>query len=424
MKRWLALGASTLALGLGGGSALADDQPANAVKVTVSGQVQEWYGYAAQDSNESMARMFEQGNNGFTLDGKAKLDNGVTVEANLGLLASSAASEGGTYYGAVGKINQGFGPNAGAAAAQQGGFAGFSGSFGQFQIGWMQNAQGQTAVHAPSYGVNGLDWNRTSAYIVGPPGTQLHGWQSETFDDYWANKIAYTTPDLGGIQLMVTYTPNMASDDSYGATKNIAGSAWGGQSVSGGLTYDGKFGESELKGNLGMTHESIDNMAGTQAATVALGPTAGDITGIDGGVNFTVSGFTIGGNVGQRSIPNQPAAVENASKTAALVGGYWDLGVGWSGGPWGVAANYVEATGFACNAGPCATANQPLTGTSNGTFAGTETGQIWGLEAQYTLGPGVLLTWEGYDVSYKMPAGAVIGTNKGIVSELGTTINF
>ncbi len=420
MKKVLLLGASALALGVGSNAAFADDP----LKVTLSGTGQEWFGYASNNKSDvgNISKTFAQSNNSFSLNGSTKLDNGITVGVSLTMNASPGTEGSQAHLTTAGSS----GANATAYAVPTGSpetnIVSFSGGFGSVSIGWQPNAALATSMDAPSFGVGGLSWGRWAGWIVGPTGNNLIAGSGVTsvYDDYWANKVVYSTPAFAGFQVTASYTPNMAGTDSGAAAATGGAGGWGGDSSAVALTYGGDFGSAKVKAQVAYVNENFKSFTNSATAPAFIQGT--HVDGYQGGLSVSAGGFTVGGAVADRVVGTKAAATALAAydlKTAYSDGLTWDLGVSYTMGPWGIAANYYRSEAKNNNESAVAGAATLTTGKEHDDY--------YGIDFQYTLGPGISVALENAIVNYKVDTGSAAFANtenKGWFSVLSTTVNF
>jgi predicted porin len=415
MKKVLLLGASALALGVGSNAAFAEDP----LKVTLSGTGQEWFGYASNNKTDvgTVSKAFAQSNNSFSLNGSTKLDNGLTVGVSFSMNASPGTEGSQAHLSTSGNTQV---ANATAysvgTGAPETNIVSFSGGFGSFSIGWQPNAALATSMDAPSFGVGGLSWGRWAGWIQGPSKNNLIAGSGETsvYDDYWANKIVYSTPAFMGFQLTGSFTPNMASTDS-GPSSSGANGGWGGDASALALTYGGDFGSAKVKAQAAYVNENFNSFKKTTSTAVLV--TGTHVDGYQGGLSVSAGGFTVGGAVADRVVSTHGAATPVAAynlKTNYADGITYDVGVSYTTGPWGVAANYYHSEAK----------NNNIDG--NTTTAGKAHDDYYGIDFQYTLGPGISVALENALVNYKVESGSATADkeNKGWFSVLSTTVNF
>jgi outer membrane protein OmpU len=411
MKKVLLLGASALALGVGSNAAFADDP----LKVTLSGTGQEWFGYATNDKADkgNVSKAFSQSNNSFSLNGSTKLDNGITVGISFGMNASPGTE------GSQAHLNTGTNSaNATAYSVPTGSpetnIISFSGGFGSFSIGWQPNAALATSMDGPSFGVGGLSWGRWAGWVQGTANGNLIAGSGQTsvYDDYWANKVVYSTPAMMGFQVTASFTPNMASTDS-GPSASGANGGWGGDATSVALTYGGDFGAAKFKAQAAWTGENFKTFNNTASTGTVNGT---HVDGYQGAVSVSAGGFTVGGAIADRVVSTRGSGTVAGYtlKTAYADGITYDVGVSYVTGPWGVAANYYHSEAK----------NNNIDG--NTTAVGKAHDDYYGIDFQYTLGPGISIALENAIVTYKTESGSATANeeNKGWFSVLSTTVNF
>ena len=407
MRKYLVLGASALALGIGSSAARAEDP----LKLTLSGGAQEAFGYVGNPDNKNnvgvnvgthLGQIWEFGDGSIDFDAKTKLDNGVTVEFNAALNISGNADGGAARGSAAPTINAGpaqIGTSNGFALkginTSENDWIAFSGSFGKIEIGDDFNSAFQVHNDAPYYGmVGGYNWGRNNGYIAGPG----IGWandQTVMFDDYEATKVVYTTPSFSGIGASVSYTPAAISGDVCCGAPNADEAVGGGDDFSAAAFYKGDMGDAKVNLDIGYVFEN-----------------AGNTRGIDVGASVSIHGFTIGG-----SFLNRATTTSNAS--AALqsgdgVGDTWDIGVGFETGPWGLGIGYMRSSWAAAG----------LAGFAGAAVTGNNSWQEVPGSVRYNLGPGITLNAEIGWASWHTSDGQSQDQISGMWLLGGTTVSF
>jgi predicted porin len=187
-----------------------------------------------------------------------------------------------------------------------------SGSWGRINLGAENSAAYlmHYASPAPAHWQFGL--NSPNSAVAG---TTLATNPNITSD---AEKITYFTPRMSGVQLGISYTPEIGSEDApYSGTTNDNDTTQG-DVFEAGINYNGKFEDVSLK--LAATY-------GQSQAEVAAQDDANEWT-VGGQVGF--AGFTIGAGFKQQ---------ENASNVET---DNWNIGARYATGPWGVGIQYAE----------------------------------------------------------------------------------
>ncbi len=414
MKKVLLLGASALALSVGSNAAFAEDP----LKVTLSGTGQEWFGYATNDKDDkgNISKAFAASNNSFSLNGSTKLDNGITVGVSFSMNASPGTEGSQAHLSTSGSSGANTTAYSVGTGSPETNIVSFSGGFGSFSIGWQPNAALATSMDAPSFGVGGLSWGRWAGWVLGTANGNLIAGSGQTsvYDDYWANKIVYSTPAFAGFQVTASFTPNMAGTDSGPSATSGTGGAWGGDASAIALTYGGDFGSAKVKAQAAYVNENFNSFTNTSTTPFVQGT---HVDGYQGAVSVSAGGFTVGGAVADRVVSTKNAATAVAAytlKTRYADGLTWDIGASYTMGPWGVAINYYTSEAK----------NNNVDG--NTTTAGKAHDQYYGIDFQYTLGPGISVALENAIVNYKTESGSATANeeNKGWFSVLSTTVNF
>jgi len=419
MKKILVLGASALALGFGVSAAHAEDP----LKLTLSGGAQEAFGYVGNPDNKNNGnpgKIYEFGDGSIDFDAKTKLDNGITVEFNAALNISGnndgGAAKGSqpTVVGNQAVTSTGYAQK--GLPSSENDWIAFSGGFGKLEIGDDFNAAFQAHNDAPYFGmIGGYNWGRNSGYIGGPSLTgasgqggaglkisnQIGNIQTVGFDDYEATKLVYTTPSFGGFGVSASFTPQANSSDACCGAASQTGDANGGVDESAALFYKGDLGDAKLNLDVGYTLEQ-----------------AGGARIIDGGLNVSFKGFTVGGAFANRG--REGSAATELMKIADTFGNTWDIGVGYESGPWGVTLGYMRSEAPGGNG----KVDESMTGNNGTKLDGNQQWYDVPVTVKYTLGPGITLNLEAGYANWKTPDGETKDQIDGIYSLLGTTVSF
>ncbi|MBO6782660.1 MAG: porin [Alphaproteobacteria bacterium] len=193
-----------------------------------------------------------------------------------------------------------------------------------------------------------------SANAISAPGVD------STSDD---TKLTYFSPRFGGFQVGASLTPDTGVDsgtaDLFGETdndgdfENVFGVA---------ANWEGSFDE------VGIIVSAIGEFGDSETASGA--DTEGEIETFGFGAVLTYAGFGVGGSY----VDFAEKGIAQAARAAgADSGSYYDLGVSYSTGPYGISLGWFESS------------------VSNATGSGGDTDvQILSIDASYTVAPG----WE------------------------------
>lgn len=301
---------------------LATAASADTPKVTLGGFSDFQAGYTSDDKDANRRDADFRNDNEITVKVDGKTDGGLMYGAQIDLEADTTDDV----------------DNQGTNAART--FTYLSGNWGRVEMGDVNSAAGNMRVDASTLaaatgGING-SWN----YFVNSQGDRgnaqfitmsklvvEHG--STTVDgdesNYNSTKFSYYTPKFSGFQAGVTYTPtinrgqSVDKQDNNGGFENIWNLALG---------YEGTF--SNVKLAAAATYEMADLESGFAIANAE-----------------DVSAWNIGGLVGYQGF--SVAASYGDWDDSALASGvdsndYWTLGAGYTAGPIGVSATYIDST--------------------------------------------------------------------------------
>jgi hypothetical protein len=234
--------------------------------------------------------------------GETKLDNGLTIGARIELEGENAGDQ----------IDKSF--------------VYWSGNFGKVQIGSQNDVLENYCVAAPGGTANFSAFSPTIGWGSNDP---LHSNQYCKSADNDSQKIAYTTPNFGGFQLAVSYTPNGNAEtyvqtgvNSSGtptnpdgnnshivttyATYTFKGDGWGVQAGGGGSW--------QLK------HNNVSPISDGRSSAYQTG------------INFNIDGFSAGGIFEYRDIGGVDNNAWIAGGGAAYAVDAWKFGVQYSHG--------------------------------------------------------------------------------------------
>ncbi len=282
----------------------------DAMSVTLGGELRFNVGFADQDVSAGRGRGY-----GLTVDesevkigAKNTADNGLTygvkIELNAGSTDSSASDEA---------------------------FAFIDSDWGRVEMGDQDDASDRMAVHAYNVlvGRGGADGDPADYINFGNRGISAQGFDS-TSDD---TKLTYFSPRLGGLQVGISLTPDsgvtsgtagLLDTDNDGDFENVFGL---------GANWEGSFEEFEIL--LGVVGEFGDSETATGANT------EGEIESLGIGANVTFAGFGFGAFYADLAEKGLSQAQRTAGRDA---GSYYDLGVSYKTGPWGVSLGYFSST--------------------------------------------------------------------------------
>ena len=341
---------------------------AEKIKLGVSGFMENWVGFATQQSafETGAGTAFESNYNDIdvqqdselTFSGSSKLDNGITVKAVLEIEADRGAT----------------GRDSVAVYLS-------SPSMGTVLIGADKTPTWGMKKEAPDVGIDRTD---SDNWIVNPGSNSA---QERPYVDGLsdAHKIGYKSPSFGGLQIGASYAPDSATTQT-GMTNMNTGA---GSEYDVGVAYNGKFGGTSVGAALIWHGEE------TQANN-------GDRDIITGGLSVSMSGITVGGAYTQ--ISDDDGSVAGRTSTD---GDFYNVGVSYKAGPTSVSLSYAhgEAEGL------------------TSTAADDERSVIM-LSAGYNMGPGIDMKASLFQAEYIDEAKTAALKNKGWGIVAGVDLAF
>jgi outer membrane protein OmpU len=260
------------------------------------------------------------------------------------------------------------------------------GSFGQVQLGGIENVASQSAVGGFEAFTGGMVYgdNNAGAFATGRAGVTAQSQQASNPStgmdiDSISNKIVYYTPRIEGFQLGVNYTPEMAYrqgiatitteyHNGYAANVNFVRtiSGVGVRAAAGYITFEKPSG--------------FNNSAAINNST--KDPNAWNV-----GLGFQVAGFDFGGSYQKTNNWRNIAVATTTAANAALADGFrnfnghaWEVGAGYVFGAAAVSINY-------------STSRNDHSTVTNGVVTQQANGKdkidTYSASGRYTLAPGV-----------------------------------
>ena len=356
-------------------SAIAADQKATPVSLGVSGYMEQWFGYTAQDgkTDQDYTGFDQKSDTEVHFKGSTKLDNGLMV-------AVTVEMEGATSGGPIDES-----------------YMEVSGSFGKFILGSENSAQYLAGAYAPSdYGIGLIsgdqpNWVRP---LMDADGNDICV-GAATCPGYWRNPmgsvyleplgmddtqgVTYFTPRFEGVQVGVSYVPEVGAAYANAQPNRDTGDD---DAITGAINYKNSFGNATVSAAIGY---------GTVTRTEAEDDS--DPTALNMGLVVNVGGFGIG------------AAYGAFDDSGAQNGESYAVGASYDMAPWGLSLVYFhgerDGTGSA----------------SGGDLMNQAAGDTVHLSAMYALGPGVSangtlghVTWESDDSALDETVNDVSGT--------------
>jgi len=351
---------------------------ADKIKMGVGGYFSAYFVYASQDDNTGEPGANRR-NHGLSregeiiFNGRTRLDNGVQVGVQVQLEAETCNDQ----------IDESF--------------MWFSGRFGRINIGAENSAAYlmHYAAPEPTYWSHGLNSPNFQHPSRGTNATFLFPHTRPVNISNDAEKITYFTPRFAGVQLGVSYTPDVCEEASAGSAPPCGGSYAGLPSDTNGFGEAWEFGVNYVNfiGDLGVRASASYGTSDNEVS----GPGRDDPTEWSIGGQVSYAGFTIGGAYTDRDGLFGFEGIESKE---------YNFGVHYRTGPWGVGVTYAgkeTATPFQ---------------------AGEDELDAFEIGGSYAIGPGVVVSggvqyWDMQD-----DAGAPSAENQATIGFIGTHVAF
>lgn len=355
------LGVTTALVTLGAFAAAA--QAADPVKLSLGGYSYWYVGYGS-NSNGDYQEVDVKGDNEIWFTGSTTLDNGIKIGVQIELEAGGHTD---TRGGDV--IDESY--------------VFVEGSFGKVIIGTEDNAIALTHVSAPDVGL-ALSDGDYGLWVVSPLTLEFYTTWADRDSD--SEKLIYFTPQFYGLTFGISYTPNVASEDSR-TTTVISGTANNALALA--LGYTREFGDFSVAASAGYYRHDVDGLDATQEFTL--------------GAKFGYAGWALGGSF-RHSEEDDGIGGGSGAYSIAGDGIAWDIGVSYTSGPFAVSFGYFtsEADGI-------------------GTGSADQTMDLYQLSGSYTLGEGVVLVGSIFYNEYDGGAGM---KNDGVGVVSGLRVSF
>ena len=362
---------ATTALGLcmvvGTGTA----QAADPIKLSVGGYMEQWIGFADNDSSNNAfdyADFDTQSDTEIHFTGSTKLDNGLSVSVNMELEADHV---GGGFDHSWMTIS--------------------SDTYGSVIVGGQEAFMNDIFNGAPDVGI-GLTDGDAGNWVVNPGNFSTGGYGIDnTFGGDVEHRVKYISPSIAGFTVGIDYAPDEA--DNNAQPDRLAGDD---HNYSYGVTYGGEFSGVEV------------GVAGSVGHRLINGSGSYDL--YSGSASLAMSGWTVsGGYTRFKQSIHQNGQTGNVAANAMNGYGY-SAGVSYATGPYAVSLGYgyeeFEAT-------PDAAGLEDTQGT-------------WMLSGSYEMGPGVSLLGSVFGTDYEGETpndnGADDNDGWGVVA--GLAVNF
>ncbi len=310
-------------------------QAAEPIKLSVSGYMIQNIGYADNDDVAGTRKYTGWdiiSNSEVYFRGSTKLDNGITVGADMRMEADTSNTN---------VVDESF-------------LYLTSDSLGTLRLGGNDTITASTQIRATDVGIGltgaaaGVGWAR---WIVAPSNhTNTPNTYFNVGDD--SARLTYVTPTFEGFSAGYTFSPDINSQVNNGPIRNSNGNGNKGIAHSVVANYGGKFEDIGINLHVGYTNSGSTTTPGLDV--------------VQGGVRLTYAGFTLSGGIADYD-------AENSSSAETLTDGQvWDIGLSYATGPYAISLGYLESE---------------LEG-SDAVAAEDEVDTIM-LSGKYTLGPGV-----------------------------------
>ena len=370
MKKLLSGTTALVAAGLLSSGAYAADP----IKISVGGYFAGGMIYVSQDdgagepgANKRNHRIEREGEISFT--GSTALDNGIKVGINVQLEAETCGDQ----------IDESF--------------LWFEGAFGKIQFGSEDSAASGLNVGTPK--PSNFFWGAASPVFAlancGAGGPCVLGDYSLLYVDGDQEKITYYSPNLGGVSLGVSYTPDgkEQGQDGGGYSGGDFDNTVGEQSeiLSIGARWTGNLGDASVRIGGGYKKGDLE--------VAAAGAEDQDYWGLGIAVSWNAFAF------GAHYTANDNATSGNNTDTDHIV-----TSVTYSTGPWKVGVEYAKTVAEA------------------GTAGGEDELEAFTLGANYNIGGGVSLQAEVQFFDIKDNLNAIANENDATVFLVGTTVFF
>ncbi len=211
-KTLLATTALAFAGAMAAGPAMA--QSTDSLEVSVSGYMQQWFGYADRDDGAE-GGLDTQSDSEIYFTGSVQADSGLTFGVNVQLEANNGPKE--YTHPATGTHNN---PTGSTNIDES--FAWVSGDFGRLEIGARDAIQARTHTGIREVGI-GINAGDSHKWIPGAY-TDTHGYWVGMGDN---KNVIYITPRVQGLQVGVSYGPDTANESKWpGAPTGNENAVW------------------------------------------------------------------------------------------------------------------------------------------------------------------------------------------------------
>lgn len=283
---------------------------AEKLKLGVSGYMEQWFGYSAQDgvSGQDFSGFNQISDAEVFFKGSTELDNGLTVGVDVQLEGNTGGDQ----------IDESY--------------MWINGSFGQFILGSENTAQYKMGYGPSDFGIGLISGDQPS--WVTPVADEEGDKINLTGKGYWRNPmgssswvevlgmndtqgVSYYTPRFQGVQIGLTYTPDVSAGEDDGSMPNR--DVHNTDAISAGINYKQSFDNASVGASLGY---------GTVTRTMADDDS--DPSALSMGLTVGVGGFGIGASYAAFD----DSGVKNGEGYA--------VGANYATGPWGLSLTYFH----------------------------------------------------------------------------------
>ena len=394
MKKYLYGTTALAAVALAAGPALAEAEP---LHMELGGYYTVWYAYTDSDfaagGSSSVGDFTSTQNAEVYFRMRGELDNGLRIGGRIELEGESTGDQIDQHYLVL------------------------AGGFGEFRLGSINSGRysygWNTDAPAVGIGINS-GWMSTLVAPQNNSGSRYRSVGLSTVIDFSndESKITYFTPRFNGFQLTASWTPRghataSGSVGQGGSTYFFTGPAdenlinTNGLDV--GLSYSGDFDGVGIEVQAGIATADASNEADSAGLD--------DPFAYNGGLAVSYAGFRAAASFAVIDEPLGLACTGMAVGTATCPGSNegdsFNIGVGYSTGPWGFSLTY-------------------LTGREEGLTAvrGDEENSFVAIAASYTLGPGLRMSLSALDIDFDGDAAGPADDNNGIAVIFGVHAGF
>ena len=212
-----------------------------------------------------------------------------------------------------------------------------SGNYGRVELGDLDGASSALTVMAPTVGIGQINGSYVNFLPTAsrPAGSIVDtgGGMIRPLDTDQATKVTYYTPRLSGIQLGVSYVPEVDNNNMGEAVEFSDTTGKQHNAIESGINYRAEYANG-VKVRAGVGYDMSEAKDGTRE----------DVRSWGVGARVGFKGFEFGGAYVDNGDSNNNVGVSNDDETS------WNVGGKFERGPWGVALTYI-AEDYSANGG-------------------------------------------------------------------------